>query len=141
MFYPYMSVHSHCLSDFESSAALSTYPQPPSLCVCVCVLRIRGATTGSMAHYVWHDRVDSAHSVNKDKSAHTHTTINSWYPTQGHCIQMGVPRDMCWTPCPALTALSKSEEVTVQGRYLQSNSECAKKSTHYIFFLICSKNK
>lgn len=129
------------VSAILSPLQLSAHTPNLRVCVCVCVLRIRGATTGSMAHYVWHDRVDSAHSVNKDKSAHTHTTINSWNPTQGHCIQMGVPRDMCWAPCPALTALSKSEEVTVQGRYLQSNSECAKKSTHYIFFLICSKNK
>lgn len=81
----------------------------PNLRVCVCVLRIRGATTGSMAHYVWHDCVDSAHSVNKDKSAHTHIqlqipeiqhkVIAFRWGSRGTCVER-----------PALTVLSKSEE-------------------------------
>lgn len=90
-----------------------------------------------MAHCVWHDCVDSAHSVNKDKSAHTHTTQNSWIPSQGHCIQPGVPRDMCWAACPALTALSKSEEHWGYSTGERPTKQIATCQQSTQFFLIC----
>lgn len=87
MFYPYMSAHSLCLSDFQSSAALSTYPQPLRMCVC---------TRDQGCHY-WIDASlcltrlcrFSTLCEQRPNSTHKHTTQNSWNPSQGHCIQSG----------------------------------------------------